>query len=170
MKQPRFYAAGAAFAGAVLILAACSSGGSHFVPGYAVPMQMHTQSVTQPSMLDDSVFSVPNVAGTWTGTFTATASGHSASGTEKLIIAQSGSSISGHVIETVKGHSHTFNMSGTVSRTTTGARLKFTIFGQNGRNGAAHASVVGESMHGKVFVAARGTQPAVSISFKATTP
>ena len=165
--QPKHYVASAALLSAVLILAGCS-GGSHFVPSSAVPTQMH--SVTQAVVFDDTALSVPNEAGTWTGTFIAMASGQSASGTEKLVIAQSGSVISGHVVETVRRVSHTFRISGTVARTSTGASLKFTIFGQNGRNGNATASVVGESMHGKVIVPASGTQPQVTITFKATMP
>ena len=167
MMQRKQHVAGAALVSAVLILAGCS-GGSHFVPSSAVPTQMH--SVTQAPAFDDIALSVPNEAGTWTGTFIATASGHSVSGTEKLVIAQSGATISGHVVETVKGVSHTLKISGTVARTATGASLKFTIFGQNGRNGNATASVVGESMHGKVLVPASGTKPAVTITFKATMP
>ena len=111
---------------------------------------------------------VPNVAGTYKGTFTVTSGGHSGSGTYSQVISQSGSAISGTISETIMRKTNTFNFSGTVAKAKVGAKLKFTIFGQNGSNGASHASVVGKQELGKVYVPPSGKNPAVYITFKGT--
>ncbi|HEV3155697.1 MAG TPA: hypothetical protein VGZ02_17995 [Candidatus Baltobacteraceae bacterium] len=148
------------FVSSALALAGC--GGRGVTPPFA-------GQVTHDSMLVSDVVeaTVPNVAGTYKGTFTVTESGHSGNGTFSQVMKQSGTAISGTVAETILGSTKTFNFSGTVAKAAKGAKLKFTIYNQSsGRNASAHANVIGKHENGKAYVPPSGTKPAIYFTFK----
>ncbi len=113
-----------------------------------------------------AVAAVPNVAGTYSGSVTATENGRSASGTVVVVLQQSGSTISGSVKTTINGKTLTQALSGTVKRTLKGAFLKFTIFASSGPNATGTGTVIGTHFNGKAYVPPSGTKPAVTFKFK----
>ena len=163
MSLSRIRIASSIFVLSAFALTAC--GGRGVTPPFA-------GQVTHGAGLISNVFedaTVPNVAGTYKGAFTATENGHTANGTYSQVIKQSASAISGTVTETAAGHTNTFNFSGTVAKAVRGAKLKFTIFNQiNGRNASAHAKVIGKNETGKAYVPPSGTNPAIYFTFKGT--
>jgi len=152
---------------ALIVLASISlgaCGGSHAI---VPPSNGFTPTTDSISALSNFVeTTVPNVAGTYSGSVVATESGKSESGTVVIVLQQSGSAISGSVKTTINGKTATFSLSGTVKRTVKGAFLKFTIFNPNGRNASATATVIGSHLNGKAYVPPSGTKPAITFKIR----
>lgn len=153
------------FAAAVLsslTLGAC--GGGHGMVPAGVPDSPFSKSIAPFDAAVDAT--VPNIAGTYTGTFVATEDGRSGSGTIKIVVKQSGSKVSGTATLSANGKSTTGDWSGTAARTKKGVSVKFVTYDYNGRNATGHGNVIGKHFNGKAYVPASGKNPAVTITFK----
>jgi hypothetical protein len=150
-----------------LLLAACSVGGS--LPSPASALSAAGRAAFGVPALQP--LSVPNVAGTYDGTYSETIGEQTVHGTLVFTIDQTSSKMSGSFDVTVNGNGFNFPVHGTVSsgKKPGAARLNFTIVNVGGgRNAAAKGIVKGGKLSGTAYVPPDGSKAAVSIKYAGT--
>ena len=143
---------------AMVTIASCSTGAGSITPAMQ-PASLHTIGEQA---------SVPNVAGTYVGTWKQTGGGKPPeTGTVTVTLHQSASKISGKIAAKYKSHTYDLSLTGTVKAAGKGASLQFTVKSHLG-NGKGNGTVLDSKLTGTIIFPAHGSVPKTTITLTAS--